>query len=334
MNTVVILCEKKETVGKVYSEKWFTEAERVFGYRPKIYGENDVFSSKEELSSAEYAFSTWGMLRLSKEQIKECLPSLKYVFYAAGSVQSFARPYLECGIRISSAWAANAVPVAETALAEILLANKSYFKATEVIGKGGYRGSSAVRSYYTGNYDSTVGIIGAGMIGSTLIGLLHNFKLSVKVFDPYLSDDRAAELGCRKCSLEELFATCSVVSNHLADNEHTRGMLNYTLFSSMLPYATFINTGRGAQVVEEDLVKVLVERPDLTAVLDVTHPEPPRVDHPFYSLDNCVITPHLAGSFGNECFRMAEYMMDEYRLYTSGKKPQYEVTPDMLDTMA
>ena len=99
-------------------------------------------------------------------------------------------------------------------------------------------------------------------------------------------------------------------------------------------YATFINTGRGAQVVEGDLVKALTERPDLTAVLDVTDPEPSPLDHAFYTLPNCFLTPHIAGSLGTELTRMAEYMADEYEKYISGISCRYEVTLQMLETMA
>ena len=111
-------------------------------------------------------------------------------------------------------------------------------------------------------------------------------------------------------------------------------MLNGALFDRMMPYATFINTGRGAQVVENDLVRALREREDLTAILDVTYPEPPALGHPFYDLPNCILTPHIAGSLGNETHRMAEYMIREWKCYTEGKKTLYEVTLSMLETMA
>lgn len=75
-----------------------------------------------------YLFSTWGMPALGKEQIRAYFPSLKAVFYAAGSVQGFAREYLEAGVQVFSAWAANAVPVAEFTVAQILLAGKGYFQ--------------------------------------------------------------------------------------------------------------------------------------------------------------------------------------------------------------
>ena len=98
--------------------------------------------------------------------------------------------------------------------------------------------------------------------------------------------------------------------------------------------AVLINTGRGAQVVEEDLVRVLRERSDLTALLDVTYPEPPADDHPFYTLPNCLLTPHIAGSAGDELARMGEYMLGECKDYLDGEPCKYEVSMKMLETMA
>ena len=125
-----------------------------------------------------------------------------------------------------------------------------------------------------------------------------------------------------------------MVSNHLANNAQTRGMLNYSLFSKMQKNSVFINTGRGAQVVEDDLVRILSEREDMTALLDVTYPEPPVAAHPFYSLENCILTPHIAGSAGDEVARMGLYMLNECRAYLGTKACQYEVTFKMLETMA
>jgi phosphoglycerate dehydrogenase-like enzyme len=154
------------------------------------------------------------------------------------------------------------------------------------------------------------------------------------VFDPFLSDERAGELGVEKCSLVELFERAFVVSNHLANNIETKGMLNYALFSRMIENAVFINTGRGAQVVESDLARALEERPDLTALLDVTVCEPMEEGNPFYALENCIVTPHIAGSAGDEVARMGEYMLRECEAYLSGEPCRYEVTEEMLKTMA
>lgn len=289
---------------------------------------------RDVTQSAEYIFGTWGMPNLTEAQIETYFPALKAIFYAAGSVQHFSRPYMARGVKIYSAWAANAVPVAEFTLAQIFLANKGAFQNMLAQSCGNLERAAALRCAFQGNFNSRVGIIGAGMIGGMVIDLLKHHEIEVVVFDPFLSDERAASLGVLKVSLEEMFETCHTVSNHLANNEKTVGMLNYALFSRMKPNASFINTGRGAQVVEADLVRALREAPDRTALLDVTEPEPPAPDHPFYQMDNVFLTSHIAGSSGGEVVRMAKYMLDEFRLYAAGEKARYEVTLAQLATMA
>ncbi len=296
-----------------------------------VYSKADIINSPELFCDTEYIFSTWGMPEFSEDEIKKYLPNLKAVFYAAGTVQKFARPFLNCGVKIFSAWAANAVPVAEYTVAQIILANKGFFKTMRFTDKSV---ADAEFKNYPGNFNVKVGIIGAGMIGKLVINMLKSYRLDVLVFDPFLPDDKATELGVKKVDLETLFSRCQVVSNHLANNEQTKGMLGGKLFEKMMPYATFLNTGRGAQVVENDLIAVLKERSDLTAILDVTCPEPPEKDSPLFTLQNCILTPHIAGSSNNEVRRMGEYMEEEYNNFIEGKPCKYEVTFEMLKTMA
>ena len=318
----IYLCTKAETVKNVYATD------------ETVYTKDDVLSDPEKFKATEFIFSTWGMPTFTEEEIKSCLPSLKAVFYGAGTVQAFARPFLNCGVKVFSAWAANAVPVAEYTVAQIILANKGFFSSSRLAKTGDRKAASQNFRLYPGNYDAKVGIVGAGMIGSLVINMLKSYNLEALVFDPFLTDEKAKELGVKKVSLETLFEECQVVSNHLANNEQTKEILGGTLFESMLPYATFINTGRGAQVEEADLIKVLKERPDLTALLDVTFPEPPESDSEFYTLPNCILTPHIAGSTGNEVRRMGEYMKAEYEKLIQNTPCQYEVTLEMLKTMA
>ncbi len=325
----ILLCENLPIVMKVYGSQ---KIERLSG--GQVYNRAYVLDNPEAFRDTEYIFSTWGMPALSKEEITAIFPALKCVFYAAGTVQGFAKPFLHCGVKVFSAWAANAVPVAEYTSAQILLANAGFFHTSHWMSQGQFEKARTLMPEFPGNFDVTVGIIGAGMIGKKVIELLRPFSIKTVVFDPFLSDEKAAELGTEKVSLAELFSMCNVVSNHLADNEQTKGILNYDLFRSFKPYATFINTGRGAQIVEEDLVMLLKQRKDVFALLDVTYPEPPQEGHPFYELENCILTPHIAGSKGNEVHRMAEYMMTEYEKYIAGKLCCYEVTEKMLETMA
>ena len=318
----IYLCENERHVRNVY------------GTSETVFCKEDMLQEPARFRNTEYVFSTWGMPQFSEDEIKDTLPSLKAVFYAAGSVQKFARPFLNCGIKVFSAWAANAVPVAEYTVAQIILANKGFFSSSRLAKTGDRQAAIQNSRAYPGNYSVKIGIIGAGMIGKLVIRMLKQYNLEALVFDPFLPDATAAELGVEKVSLETIFKECQVVSNHLANNAQTQGMLGGKLFESMLPNATFINTGRGAQVVENDLIEALKNRSDLTAVLDVTFPEPPTEDSELYTLPNCILTPHIAGSAGNEVRRMGEYMRREYQSFLKNEPCKYEVTLEMLKTMA
>ena len=326
----VFLCDKKDNIARVYKSTPALLEET----RGVVYSRAEVLADPSAFSDVEFIFSTWGMPAFTEEEIGLCFPNLKCLFYAAGTVQKFARPFLRRGVKVFSAWAANAVPVAEMTVAEIVLANKGYFLTSRLYRTKGNGEAKAAFAKCNGNYGETVGIIGAGMIGKLVIQMLRSYRLQVLVFDPFLPDEQATALGVEKCDLPTLFSRAFVVSNHLANNEQTKGMLTYDLFCRMRENAVFINTGRGAQVVEDDLVRILQEREDLTALLDVTHPEPPVKDHPFYTLPNCILTPHIAGSAGDEVRRMGEYMLREYQYYLTGEPCAYEVTEKMLETMA
>jgi phosphoglycerate dehydrogenase-like enzyme len=232
-----------------------------------------------------------------------------------------------------SAWAANAVPVARFTLAQVMLSLKGYFRNVRESRLPANRGL-AVGTDAPGILDGTVSLLGCGMVGRAVAGLLCPLGLDVAAYDPFLTAVDAAAMGVRKVSLEEAFASARVVSNHLPDLPATRGLLGSGLFGSMPPGATFINTGRGATVREPELIRVLRVRPDLTALLDVTDPEPPPPDSPWYGLENAVISSHIAGSNGDEVVRMADYCLEEFAAWREGRPLRYRVTREMLENLA
>jgi phosphoglycerate dehydrogenase-like enzyme len=111
-------------------------------------------------------------------------------------------------------------------------------------------------------------------------------------------------------------------------------MITGDLFRAMKPDASFINTARGAVVDEPAMIDVLAERPDITAVLDVTYPEPPKPESPLYTLPNVILTPHIAGSMDRECRRMGRYALEECRRYLNGVPLKWQVTRELAATMA
>lgn len=328
----IYLVQSKNSLKAVYAPALREELEAHYGGMLMLSKE-ELEANLDALKDTEYIFSTWSMPAMTEDEIAHYFPSLRAVFYGAGSVQGFARPFLNRGIAVFSAWAANGVPVAEYTVAQIILANKGFF-TNQLWCKRDRKQCGAITVGHHGNYGCSVGLIGCGMIGSMVAEMLKAYNLKVLAFDPFLSPERAEELGVEMVSLEEMFSRCAVISNHLANNAQTRGMLNYELFSKMEPHATFINTGRGAQVIEADLVRALTEVPTRVAVLDVTDPEPPHADSPFFTMENVILTSHIAGSQQDEFHRMSEYMRNEAYAFEQGLPTRYSVTLKMLETMA
>lgn len=280
----------------------------------------------------EWIFSSWSMPIVS-EAFLAAFPKLRAIFYAAGTVKPFVTDALwEREIIVTSAFAANAIPVADFTIAQIVLSLKSFWRAAAQVRK---EKAKAARQIPTpGVYGATVGLISLGMIGRLVAERLREFPVEVVAYDPFVSEETAAELGVRLCPLDEVFSMSDVVSCHTPWLKETERMLRKEHFQQMKLYATFINTARGAVVDEPGMIEVLTARPDLFALVDVTWPEPPVTGSPLYELPNLVLTPHIAGSKNNECWRLAQYMIDEAKRLLAGEPLQYAVTPKLLKLMA
>jgi phosphoglycerate dehydrogenase-like enzyme len=317
-------------------EKIYGEEERaaVAGladvYAPLQTG-NSVAKNPGVLTEAEVILSGWGAPAMDGGFLAAA-PNLRVVFYGAGSIRRVATPaFWERGLRITSAYAANAVPVSEYALAAILFSLK----------RGWHFAFSAQREkalprqgQVPGAYGSTVGLVSLGMVGRLVRERLRPFDLRVVACDPFVTPEEAHVLGVDLMSLEDLFASSDVVSLHVPLLPETEGMILGSHLASMKRNATLINTSRGAVVREAEMVEVLGERPDLWAVLDVTPPEPPEPDSRLYDLSNVVLTPHIAGSLGNECRRMGRLVVDELRRYVAGEPLKHEITRERAALIA
>lgn len=124
-----------------------------------VYSKKDIVGG-QNFRDVEVIFSTWGMPKFSAREIEENFPNLKFLFYAAGSVQSFAKEFLERGVRVFSAWKLNAVPVVEYTVSAIVMANKGFFRMAK---KGSPRGVKLnFLNKCAGNYNSNIGLLGCG----------------------------------------------------------------------------------------------------------------------------------------------------------------------------
>ncbi len=290
-----------------------------------------VQEQPELLRDVQIILSGWGAPTFDAAFLNAA-PKLEAVFYGAGSIRSLTTPeFWARGITICSAWAMNAVPVAEYTLSQILFSLKHGWRYVLTIKRAG---QYPQKWPVPGAYGSTVALISLGMIGRRVAELLKPFDLRVLAYDPFVEPADAAALGVTLCSLEEAFRQGDVVSLHTPWLKETEGMITGAHFRLMKEGATFINTARGAVVDEPEMIEALQARPDLFAILDVTWPEPPLEGSPLYALPNVVLTPHIAGAMNGECRRMGREMVDELRRYLNGEPLHRSITQKQAARLA
>lgn len=283
------------------------------------------------LQDCDVILSGWGA-PVMDQAFLTAAPRLRAVFYGAGSIRRMVTDaFWQRDIVVCSAWVANGVPVAEYTLSQALFCLKRGWHFALTIKQ---TGAYPTKGFVPGAYGSTVGLISLGTIGRRVCELLRPFDLKVIAHDPFASPELARALNIELCSLDDVFRRSDVVSLHTPWLKETEGMITGEHFRLMKPFASFINTARGAIVREAEMIQVLTERPDIQAVLDVTWPEPPIAGSPLYTLPNVVVTPHIAGSMANECRRMGRYMVDDLRRYLRGEPLHWAVSRALSETMA
>lgn len=287
---------------------------------PVIISSDNFEEHEERLHDVEVVFSTWDMPFYTEKQVCK-MPNLKVLFHAAGATRHFREPFEKCGVTVCSATAANGIPVAEFALSQILLAGAGYWRnSRECTNEQSTRMLNSYRGH--GNYGGRVSIMGNGTISNYLQKFLshHFLKVFVVPSQPKPSKD----------ILKKAFSASFAIVNLFPDCDDNAGIFNGDLFRSMMEGSVFINVGRGRQVDEKDLIQVMKERPDLTALLDVQHPEPPLAGSELYSVPNILLSAHLAGSKSSELIRMADYMIDDFMRYEKNEPLLYEVMEHQL----
>jgi phosphoglycerate dehydrogenase-like enzyme len=285
---------------------------------------------RQLIKGAHIIITSWGCPRLTGD-ILDAAPDLKLVIHAAGSVKGIVTPELwERGIRVVSSAEALAIGVAETTLGLAITALKHVWWLNESVHNGEWgKDLDKVRELY----DITIGVIGASRVGKHFIRLLRNFDVNILVFDPFLDEEKASELGVVKTGLEDLIRRSDVVSVHAPEIPSTYKMLNKERLELLKEGAILINTARGSLIDEDALAKELV-RKRIYACIDVTDPEPPSKDHPFRNLPNVIMTPHIAGLANNGLKRIGRFVVSELQRYIDGGKLDGEVKAAMLDFIA
>ncbi|MGX1911253.1 hydroxyacid dehydrogenase [Streptomyces phaeochromogenes] len=287
---------------------------------------------RDALADTEILITGWGCPHID-EAVLAAAPRLRAILHAAGSVKGLTSPAVwERGITVSSAAGANALPVAEYTLAMILLAGKDLFAQRDRL--------RAQRAFPygeimpgIGNFGRRVGVVGASRIGRRLIELLRPFDLRVTLADPYVDATEAAALGVPLLPLDDLLATSDIVTVHAPQTPETHHLIGRRELALMREGSVLVNTARGALLDHDALVEELRAN-RLSAILDVTDPEPLPVDSPLFDLPNAFITPHLAGSQGNEVARLGLAVTEEAERLLSGRELAHAIDHAVLERTA
>ncbi|MBN1933049.1 MAG: hydroxyacid dehydrogenase [Anaerolineae bacterium] len=296
---------------------------------------------ERNLSSAELAvrlpgfdavLTSWGTPKFTDE-VLAAADKLKLIAHTAGSIKGMLPPpVFERGIVVTHAASAIAPAVADLSLALTMLLLRQVHLHDRFLKAGDWDSAHALGlgSEIAG---ARVGVIGAGYTGRCFIKLLRALEAEVWVYDPYLGDERAAELGVTRVDLDALLAGCPVVSVQAPSTPETHHMIGAEQLKLLQDGACFINTAR-SWVIDYDALLAELQTGRIWAALDVFEQEPLPADNPFRVLDNVILTPHIAGASIQARHRQGQFMVEELRRFFEGAKLLYGVTAEMLDTMA
>ena len=303
---------------------------RVFddGFEVRVASDPSVATVIKEIAGAEGV-----VVRTAPfpREIIEAAGALKVIGRHGVGVDNIdVKAATERGIVVVNTPNANATSVAE----HTVIAIGALAKRMMVYDRATRDGNWEIRnSYKAADLDGkTLGLVGIGRIGSMVARrAAAAYDMNVIAFDPYVTQEKARELGVTLCTAgDDVFRQADVVSLHTPLTPETRGFVNAARLRLMKPTAFLVNFSRGEVVDEKALHGALTTGVIAGAAMDVYDPEPPLTDNPLFALDNIILSPHSA-ALTQECvIRMATGAAEGIVDVLSGRRPQFVVNPEVF----
>ena len=275
----------------------------------------------------------WGTPHLGKSGLLKKESRLKLVAHTGGSVGDLVdQTAYENGITIVSGNELYAESTAEGALAYMLSALRHIPDDVANMKSGGYWKTEGINPT-AGLFERKIGIVGVGAVARNLMRFLKPFRVQLKVYDTYAIDPEfLQEVGAVQTDLDEIFQTCSVISVHASLTPHTKGLIGRKYFEMMQEGAIFVNSARGAIVVEEELVEAL-QTQNIRAILDVYTVEPLPAESPLRTLANAYLVPHQGGPTIDRRGGIGRTICEEVLRFAQGQPLRYEIKADQAARM-
>lgn len=245
-------------------------------------------------------------------------PELKVAFKSGAWPENIDFSYARMnGIAVGWTPEANAQSVAEYTVLLMLAACKRFIQAADALLEDGWRDQTLLGGDISGK---TIGIIGLGAIGRKVASILKGFQSCVIAYDPYMEDAVFERENIKRVSFEELLKQADVVSIHCLLTDDTKGMFNEDAFKKMKSSAILVNSARGGMIDETALIDALRNGEISGAALDVYAKEPLAMDHPLRTVDNIIMTPHVAARTKESAYRECVWAIQGALDYLHGRE--------------
>ena len=288
-------------------------------------GEADLIS---KISRADAVLIT--IRTVMTRKIMEACPQLRIIGkYGVGIENIDVQAATELGIPVVNVAGGNSNAVAEMTLGLILAALRGIQESKKYIAIGRWQDQRFMGDELM---DSRVGVVGYGAIGRSVIRKLQGFEVrEILVFTESHGQEKPEFPNVVLTDLNRLLTESDIVTLHKSLTPQSKGLIGRAEIGLMKRTAYLINTSRGALVDEKELIVALEEGKIKGAAIDVFDQEPLPRDHPFLSLDNVVLTPHIAASTRNSRLQMVKTAARNVADFLEGKgiNPQYLVNPEV-----
>ncbi|MGD0331212.1 MAG: phosphoglycerate dehydrogenase [Nitrososphaeria archaeon] len=329
MSKPIVLDFTSGTSSDYYSENFRNKYEiRQNPFKRAVNKEEEMISIIRNVDATIAASEPY-----SKE-VYEAAKKLKIVArYGVGYDSVDVKEATKFGVFVTNLPGVNSETVAEHTVALIFSVTRNIVKTASSTKPDTWQNVSS-EYYSTGTpfelYGKTLGIVGFGAIGSKVARICSGLNMKIIVSDPYPNLQKIKEAEAELVSLERALKESDVITVHSPLNDETRHMIGEKEFKMMKKTAIFINAARGPIVDERALFKALKEKWISAAGLDVLEKEPPERGNPLFTLDNVIITPHVASSSIENSIRTDAMIEEQIEQALEGKVPKFALNPEAI----
>lgn len=276
---------------------------------------------RDRLAGVDVCITGWSDARFDENVLKGA-DRLRIVAHTGGSVATIVSEALyDRGITVVSGNWLYAESVAEGAIAYILCSLRELPHYAAEVQAGRWR---TERIHNEGLLDQTVGLVGFGMVTRYLVKMLQPFRVKIRAYDPFVSDQTLADFGVERADLREVVSQSKIVSIHAARTPGTYHLINREMLKSIRDGALLVNTARGNIIDEEALADELITG-RFKAVLDVFDEEPLPASSRLRGLKNALLIPHMAGPTVDRRKFVTLALIDEIESFFAGRPLKYAI---------